>query len=169
MLIVIRLFIQNIETGLGLPFSLTCLFLFYLDFILVHKREGKRQMFFRVRIEIGRIVGDVLSKLLLLEFPDVHLLVSVWIHFNSFWNFNPLFQWSACVHAMYSLLIQIQEVRWYTSSSILQRLFESWVASIRVWVSLQYNFFFFLTFVLFILLLHWLGSLCTLSFQAFPA
>ena len=36
MLIVIRLFVQGIETGLGLPFGFTCLFLLYFDFILVH-------------------------------------------------------------------------------------------------------------------------------------
>ena len=167
MLIVIRLFVQNIETGLGLPFSLACLFLFHLNFILVHKWEGKRQMFFRISVEVGRIVGNMLAKLLLLELPDVHLLISIWVNFDSFRNFDSLLQWSTCVHVMYSLLIRRHEIDWYASSPVLYRLFESRVASDRVWVSLPDNFFLILRVLFFIL--PSLGSICYRFRQAFPA
>jgi len=45
-------------------------------------------MLFAVRVEVTLVMLDLLAELLLLELPDVLLLVSIWVDLDSFRNVN---------------------------------------------------------------------------------
>jgi hypothetical protein len=51
--------------------------------VFVDQGEGKRKMLLTVGEEIAFIVGDMLSQLFFLEFPNVKLLATVAISFNT--------------------------------------------------------------------------------------
>lgn len=52
----------------------------------------------------------MVPQLLLLELPDVLLLITIGVHLDSLWYINPLLKWTASVHVMNSLHIDLDEV-----------------------------------------------------------
>ena len=71
MLVEIRLFIFVIEPCFGFPTSFRLQFLLVSHLVLINEREGQRQVFLRVGIEVGLIVDDLITELLLLKLVDV--------------------------------------------------------------------------------------------------
>lgn len=61
MLVIICLLVQSVKSCLGFPSRFTLLLFLYLDLILIHKWERERQVFLRIGVEIGRIVGNMLT------------------------------------------------------------------------------------------------------------
>lgn len=84
----IRLLVLVVEAGLGLPASLTLQLLLVGDLILIDEREGQRQVLFRVRVEVGLVIDNLIAELLLLELVDVPLLSTIAVHFHAFGDFE---------------------------------------------------------------------------------
>ena len=75
-------------------------------------------MFLRIGVEVRGIICNMLAQLFFLKFPDIHLLISIRVHFYAFRDFNALFQRPASVHTMHSLFVQILKVWRLTICSV---------------------------------------------------
>ena len=93
-------------------------------------------MLLGVCVEVGLILGNVVPQLLLLELPDVLLLVAVWVDLNALWDIDPLLEGTACVHVVYDLLVGLDEVCLWSMGAVSQRLLKPCVPAISVGVSL---------------------------------
>ena len=71
MFVQIRLFVLVIEASFGFPSGFALKFFLIRDLVLINEREGQRQVFLRVGIEVGLIVDDLIAELLLLKLVDV--------------------------------------------------------------------------------------------------
>ena len=77
MLIPVLSFHDIIKSILSLPSSFIFLFGLHLNLILVHDWESQTEMLSRVSVEFRWVLRDLLTELLLLEFPDIQFLVAV--------------------------------------------------------------------------------------------
>lgn len=87
-----------VETGLGLPSSFIFFLSFHNDLILINNRESKAEKIRRVSVELGLVLCNGLTELVLLEFPNVQFLVSILEHIYTLWNTEAFFWWSSSVH-----------------------------------------------------------------------
>jgi len=71
MLVQIRLFVLVIEPSFGFPSGFRLQFLLVRDLVLINQREGQRQVLLRVGVEVGLIVDNLVTELLLLKLVDV--------------------------------------------------------------------------------------------------
>lgn len=95
-----------------------------------------------------------------MEFPNVHLLVAVWVHLDTVWHFDALFKRTPSVHVVNELLVREKEVGWLGTRPFLEALGEVNVLAVGVgFALLSLDEFFFVV----VLLFHSLTSWCSLG------
>ena len=52
----------------------------------------------------------MVPQLLLLELPNVLLLITIGVYLYSLWHINPLLKWTSSVHIVHSLHVNLDEV-----------------------------------------------------------
>ena len=110
-------------------------------------------MLLRVSVKVGWILSYVIPELLLLELPNIVLLVSIGIDFDAFWHLDSLLEWPASIHVVHSLLVHLNEVGTGPHGSLPQTLLKSFIFTVSVWVSFDL-FLFNLIIIIFICLLN---------------
>lgn len=79
-----------VKTTFSFPGSLIFLFCLLFNLIFIDDWESETKIISGVSIELAWIFCNLLSELLLLELPDIELLIAVLKDINSFRNVKPL-------------------------------------------------------------------------------
>ena len=78
------------EPAFGFPPDLIVMLAFSSNLVLVDQREGQGQVLLAVGVEVVAVIRNVLAQLLLLELPNVQLLITVAKRVYLKRQFNPL-------------------------------------------------------------------------------
>lgn len=74
---------QVVKATLGLPSSLRILFFLQFLLVLIDQGESQREEVLRVAVEVLVIISYLFAELLLLELPNVQLLISIHEDFDT--------------------------------------------------------------------------------------
>ena len=106
----IQILVQIVKTVLSLPASFIFLFGLNCNQILVHKGERLGQVLFGVGVEVTWVICNGLSQFFLLNFPNVHLLVSIGVYLDPFRHVNSWFKRSTLVETVHKFFVGSQKV-----------------------------------------------------------
>lgn len=74
MRVVVLFLVEDVEAGLGLPAGFSFGLFVRSKLVFIDSRESQREVIFGIGVEIVVVLGEVLAKLLLLEFPNIEFL-----------------------------------------------------------------------------------------------
>ena len=90
----------------------------------------------RVRVELGLVLSDLVSELILLELPDVEFLITVLVHFHALGNVEALLGRATCTHVAEGGDVFGLEVEDWSFISLLEAHLEIHVLAFGVTLSL---------------------------------